>query len=133
MSEDLNDSAGSPLLSPSLSFSHDPEPSDHHPAEGRKRAAMDTGDEEPAKRQATSGADVSQDTVFRVLCPSSRVGGMIGKGGNVIERIRKESGAKIVVAESRGDPEHRVIIVSSPSAAGEEWSPAQDALLKIHR
>ena len=33
--------------------------------------------------------------VFRVLCPVSKSGSVIGKGGGIISRIREETGAKI--------------------------------------
>jgi predicted PilT family ATPase len=132
-SNDRDDSAGSPLLSPSLSSSHEVDAPREGPLSGLKRAAMATADEEPAKRQATSTADSGKEIVYRVLCPTNRVGSVIGKGGAVIEQLRKESGAKINVTESRGHVDFRVIIISSPASADEDWSPAQEALFRIHR
>ncbi|PIA55143.1 hypothetical protein AQUCO_00800104v1 [Aquilegia coerulea] len=53
-------------------------------------------------------------TVFRVLCPISKSGSVIGKGGTIITSIRQETGAKVRVEEPlSGDDERVIVIVGS--------------------
>ncbi|OMO80197.1 hypothetical protein CCACVL1_13131 [Corchorus capsularis] len=87
------------------------------------------------------------DTVYRVLCPSKKIGSVIGKGGSIIKTLREETQAKITVGDSvLGCDERVIIIFSSPrkvrihnSDEDEEevmaigpCCAAQDALLKVH-
>ncbi|KAE8022096.1 hypothetical protein FH972_007929 [Carpinus fangiana] len=102
-------------------------------------------------REQSSGDSQPVDTVYRILCPSRKIGGVIGKGGSIVKALREETQAKITVADSVPGSDERVIIIySSPSqisrkqnddedSAGEnEMEPmephcaAQDALLKVH-
>ncbi|XP_042508732.1 KH domain-containing protein HEN4-like [Macadamia integrifolia] len=53
-----------------------------------------------------------RSTVFRVLCPASKTGGVIGKGGNVISQIRQETGAKVRVEETVPGCDERVISIA---------------------
>ncbi|KAF5748022.1 hypothetical protein HS088_TW05G00754 [Tripterygium wilfordii] len=93
----------------------------------------------------------SADTVYRVLCPSRKIGGVIGKGGGIIRALREETRAKITVADSVAGSDERVIIIySSPENISrkqnsdedsaleneqlrmEPHCAAQDAILKVH-
>ncbi|XP_022759238.1 KH domain-containing protein At4g18375-like [Durio zibethinus] len=103
--------------------------------------------------EQSSGNSNPGDTVYRVLCPSRKIGGVIGKGGNIVKALREETQAKITVSDSvLGCDERVIIIFSSPmkvkkhnfdedsGAENEkevvlEMEPccaAQDALLKVH-
>lgn len=53
-------------------------------------------------------------TVLRVLCPSSKIGSVIGKGGSIISQIRQESGAKVRVEEPVPGCDERVIVIVGP-------------------
>ncbi|KAK8957127.1 KH domain-containing protein [Platanthera zijinensis] len=57
--------------------------------------------------------------VFRILCPSSKSGSVIGKGGGVIAKIRNETGAKIKLEESISGCEERVVVISGPAKDSE--------------
>ncbi|XP_052878096.1 KH domain-containing protein At4g18375-like isoform X2 [Gossypium arboreum] len=91
------------------------------------------------------------DTVYCILCPSRKIGGVIGKGGNIVKALRQETRAKITVGDSvLGCDERVVVIYSSPTKVKEHNSDedyggdnekevpmepccaAQDALLKVH-
>lgn len=50
--------------------------------------------------------------VFRVLCPSSKTGSVIGKGGTIISQIRQETGVKIRVEEIVSGCDERVILIT---------------------
>uniref|UniRef100_A0A803M9S3 K Homology domain-containing protein n=1 Tax=Chenopodium quinoa TaxID=63459 RepID=A0A803M9S3_CHEQI len=84
------------------------------------------------------------DTQFRILCPSAKVGGVIGKGGAVIRQLRDDTGARIRIVDdlppfSRCD--ERVIHIvadsknpnpnSNSGEEREEGSIAQAALVKV--
>ncbi|KAH9739370.1 KH domain containing protein expressed [Citrus sinensis] len=104
-----------------------------------------------SSREQSFGNSQPADTVYRILCPSRKIGGVIGKAGNIVKSLREETQAKITVADTIPGSEERVIIIySSPtkiaktqnkdddSAAEtkkESMEPhcaAQDALLKVH-
>lgn len=51
--------------------------------------------------------------VFRVLCPASKIGSVIGKAGSIISEIRQQTGAKVKVEEIVSGCEERVIVVTS--------------------
>ncbi|KAI3502917.1 hypothetical protein L1887_31315 [Cichorium endivia] len=82
----------------------------------------------------------SSDTVYRILCPSRKIGGVIGKGGGIIKALREETQAKITVDDFVPGSEERVVIIHSPSTKKpvvkqndmEVHCAAQDALLKVH-
>ncbi|KAM7280794.1 hypothetical protein ACFE04_007928 [Oxalis oulophora] len=92
--------------------------------------------------QSSGSSHSDETTVYRILCPSKKIGGVIGKGGNIVKALRDETRAKITVAESVPGSDERVIIIySSPSAipkkqdSDDQMTPqcaAQDALLKVH-
>ena len=57
---------------------------------------------------------VMEGKTIRLLCPNSRIGSIIGKGGSVIKKMREESGAKIKIGEQMPDNEECLIQISSP-------------------
>lgn len=61
----------------------------------------------------------SSSKVIRVLCPASRIGGIIGKGGSSIAQIRQETGAKVRVDETVPGCDERVIIIVGSDKAKE--------------
>lgn len=88
---------------------------------------------------------------FRLLCHSSRIGGVIGKSGTVIKQLQQATAAKIRVEDAPFDSPDRVIVViasdviktskltltASSEENGEvggeevEVSAAQEALLRV--
>ncbi|MED6106547.1 hypothetical protein PIB30_005535 [Stylosanthes scabra] len=78
---------------------------------------------------------------FRLLCHASRIGGVIGKSGNIIKALQQATGAKIRVEDAPPESPDRVIFVVAPvfSSGGdgdggdgsEEVSKAQEALVKV--
>lgn len=82
--------------------------------------------EPTAKRRnqptATSAATSSPPTVvaagaakpqvlFRILCPATKTGGVIGKGGAIIRQFREDTGAKIRIDDSVLGCDERVILI----------------------
>ncbi|KAK9700178.1 hypothetical protein RND81_08G221600 [Saponaria officinalis] len=86
------------------------------------------------------------DTVYRILCPSKKIGSVIGKGGGIIKVLREETSSKITVSDTIPGSDERVIMIYSPpekkledelDQGSEDVSmpphcPAQDALLRVH-
>ena len=117
----------------------------------KKKGGNKKGKWNNSSHEQSSGNSQSVDTVYRILCPSRKIGGVIGKGGSIVKALREETQAKITVADSVPGADERVIIIySSPNklsrnqnddedSAGEsELEPmephcaAQDALLKVN-
>ncbi|CAI9286210.1 unnamed protein product [Lactuca saligna] len=95
----------------------------------------------------------SGETLFRILCPAAKTGGVIGKGGAIIRQFREETGAKIRIDDYTHGTEERVIVIvaadsthknkdiannnnddSNSEESGNsncEESPAQKALIRI--
>ncbi|KAI5403121.1 KH domain-containing protein HEN4 [Lathyrus oleraceus] len=77
------------------------------------------------KRRKSSGGfsplDASSSSVvFRLLCPATRIGGVIGKGGSIISQIRQETGVKVKIEEPVLGCEERVITFLSSDKETEE-------------
>ncbi|RLN05580.1 KH domain-containing protein [Panicum miliaceum] len=80
--------------------------------------------------------------VYRILCPDSVIGSVIGKNGNVINAIRQQANAKVKVVDPYSGADKRVILVycyvkhrdldADEADDNEPVCPAQDALLRVH-
>ena len=67
---------------------------------------------------------------FRLLCPTARIGRVIGKEGKVIKATRAETGARVKVAAATRGVDERVILVASGdelAGGGEEEEAEGDA------
>ncbi|KAK9271562.1 hypothetical protein L1049_001923 [Liquidambar formosana] len=116
----------------------------------KKKGVNKKGKWQNSSREQSFGNSQANDTVYRILCPARKIGGVIGKGGGIVKALREETQAKITVADSVPGSDERVIIIySSPTnlrkqntnedsaseneqEAMEPHCPAQDALLKVH-
>lgn len=77
------------------------------------------------KRQKKSGSHPFKvspgSVVFRLLCPASKIGCVIGKGGCIISEIRQETGVKVKVEDTIPGCDERVItITGSDKETGED-------------
>jgi poly(rC)-binding protein 3/4 len=81
--------------------------------------------------------------LYRIICPGTVIGSVIGKNGNVINSIRKHTNARVQVVDPYPGSEKRVILVychvkhrDLNAAEGGDSEPvcaAQDALLRLHQ
>lgn len=118
-------------------------------SEKRFRSFRDDSDKRNQKRRRENDnvrGEKGNDelVVYRILCPDSVIGSVIGKNGNVINTIRQDSRAKVKVVDPFTSAKDRVIIVYCYIRDKEEIDvddefndvkplcPAQDALLKVH-
>ncbi|KAK3151751.1 hypothetical protein QOZ80_3AG0250040 [Eleusine coracana subsp. coracana] len=79
------------------------------------------------------------DTVYRYLCASRKIGSIIGRGGEIAKQLRADTQAKIRIGESVHGCDERVITIFSSSRetntiddAEDKVCPAQDALFRVH-
>lgn len=56
---------------------------------------------------------ISKEFSLRLLCHTENIGGVIGKGGVLINQIRRESGAAITVGNATAEAEDCVISISA--------------------
>lgn len=104
--------------------------SDYSENRGSKR--RNPGDE---REQEAPGRE---DTVYRYLCPLKKIGSIMGKGGEIVKKLRAETQAKISIGETVPGSEERVVTIISSSRetntyeeTGDPICPAQDALFRI--
>lgn len=111
-----------------------------------KRYRQRDGDSDGKNQRRKSGNRESlgdgELVLYRILCPDSVIGSVIGKGGKVINSIRQETHAKIKVVDPFLGAQKRVINVycfvkdkeqvDADDVITEPLCPAQDALLRVH-
>ena len=78
---------------------------------------------------------------FRLLCHASRIGGVIGKAGNIIKGLQQQTGAKVRIEDAPPDSPDRVItvigqitqsaVVFSGIESAVEVSKGQEALVRV--
>ncbi|EOA36066.1 hypothetical protein CARUB_v10008567mg [Capsella rubella] len=80
-----------------------------------------------SKRPATVPAAATESVQFRLLCPASRTGAIIGKGGSVIRHLQSVTGSKIRVIDDIPVPsEERVVLIIAPSVKKKDDSNVCD-------
>uniref|UniRef100_A0A3Q7GLY0 K Homology domain-containing protein n=1 Tax=Solanum lycopersicum TaxID=4081 RepID=A0A3Q7GLY0_SOLLC len=68
------------------------------------------------------------DNVFKLVVPIAKVGGIIGRRGEVVNRMCKETGASIRVLE--GPDADQIVLISGRENPNAEVSPAMDAAIR---
>lgn len=56
---------------------------------------------------------LQQEVVFKILCSNDKVGGVIGKGGNVVKALQNETGASIIIGATMAECDERLITVTA--------------------
>ncbi|KAI4339588.1 hypothetical protein MLD38_024512 [Melastoma candidum] len=110
-----------------------------------KRSYHPTDEERGGNKRRSTGEDrdpfviSSDETVYRYLCPSKKIGSVIGRGGEIVKQLRLDTKAKIRIEDVVPGAEERVITIYSFSEESNAFDgsddlvcPAQDALFKIH-
>ncbi|KAG0492473.1 hypothetical protein HPP92_005871 [Vanilla planifolia] len=73
----------------------------------------------------------SEELVVRVLCPSDKIGRVIGKGGITIKSLRQSSGARIEVDDTKKKSDDCIITVSATESSDDVKSAAVEAILLL--
>ncbi|XP_050226499.1 RNA-binding KH domain-containing protein RCF3 [Mercurialis annua] len=90
----------------------------------------DTGDWSRSLYSAPRDELSSKDFSLRMVCPTANIGGVIGKGGTIINQIRQESGAGIKVDSSTAGDDC-LITVSAKEFFDDQFSPTIEAALRL--
>ncbi|KAL2505020.1 RNA-binding KH domain-containing protein [Abeliophyllum distichum] len=73
----------------------------------------------------------SKEFSLRLVCPTANIGGVIGKGGVIINQIRQESRAAIKVDSSAAEGDDCVISISAKEFFEDTFSPTIEAALRL--
>ncbi|XP_021314432.1 RNA-binding KH domain-containing protein PEPPER isoform X1 [Sorghum bicolor] len=71
--------------------------------------------------------------VFRLVVPTDKVGGVIGRRGETIKRLCDETRARIRVLDAPLGAACRIVLVSAKEEVEAEMSPAMNAAIKIFK
>ncbi|WOK97126.1 hypothetical protein Cni_G05834 [Canna indica] len=104
--------------------------------------ASDNSTEDVKEEQQTDlGTEVGEkkwpgwpgENVFRILVPSQKVGGLIGRKGECIKRLCEESRARIKILDGPPGVNERAVMISAKEEPDASISPAMDGLLRVHK
>ncbi|KAL2494464.1 RNA-binding KH domain-containing protein [Forsythia ovata] len=79
----------------------------------------------------SGGVSRSEELSIKVLCPSTKIGRVIGKGGSSIKSIRQDSGARVEVEDPKANYNDCVITVISTESLDDMKSMAVEAVLLL--
>ncbi|XP_011043042.1 PREDICTED: KH domain-containing protein At4g18375 isoform X4 [Populus euphratica] len=83
-------------------------------------------------RVATPDTNIpQQQVVFRILCTTDRIGGVIGKGGNIVRALQNETGAAISVGPTVSECDERLITVTASENPESRYSAAQKTTVLV--
>lgn len=131
---------------PSSSSPFSPTASSSSSSSSFKRRHYSSSGGSSFKHQQTQMKFSGNETVFRILCPAEKTGGVIGKGGSIVRQFREETGARIRIEDAVPRSDDRVILIvaeghvkkrreASGGGGGdgdeEDASPAQRALIRV--
>lgn len=112
---------------------------------GKRSHSQSEYSDNGGNKRRNSGGDRDQfsigaeDTVYRYLCPGTKIGSIIGRGGDIVKQLRVDTKSKIRICETVPGCEERVVTIYSSSEETNEFEemetrvcPAQDALFRVH-
>ncbi|KAF1895025.1 hypothetical protein Lal_00022521 [Lupinus albus] len=76
-------------------------------------------------------APQSEELIVRMLCPSDKIGRVIGKGGSTIRSMREASGARIEVDDSKARHDECLISITATESSSDLKSMAVEAVLLL--
>ncbi|XP_057471557.1 KH domain-containing protein At4g18375-like [Actinidia eriantha] len=77
------------------------------------------------------GTSRSEELIVRVLCPSDKIGRVIGKGGGSIKSVRQASGARVEVDDATADRDECIVTITSTESPDDLKSMAVEAVLLL--
>ncbi|XP_047316048.1 flowering locus K homology domain-like [Impatiens glandulifera] len=72
------------------------------------------------------------ENVFRLLIPANKVGGIIGRKGDIIKKICEETKARIKILDCPSGTMERAVLISAKEEPNLPLSPAMEGLLAVH-
>ncbi|XVE68169.1 hypothetical protein DITRI_Ditri09bG0047300 [Diplodiscus trichospermus] len=91
----------------------------------------DTGEWPRSLYSAPRDEMSSKEFSLRLVCPTANIGGVIGKGGAIINQIRQESGAVIKVDSSTTEGDDCLITISAKEFFEDTYSPTIEAAARL--
>ncbi|KAJ9683716.1 hypothetical protein PVL29_019333 [Vitis rotundifolia] len=92
----------------------------------------DSGDWSRSLYSAPRDEASSKEFSLRLVCPIGNIGGVIGKGGVIINQIRQESGAAIKVdSTSAAEADDCLITISAKEFFEDTFSPTVEAAVRL--
>ncbi|KAL6514894.1 hypothetical protein OROGR_020473 [Orobanche gracilis] len=73
------------------------------------------------------------ESVFRMLVPAQKVGGIIGRKGEYIKKTCEETKARIKILDGPPGTRERAVMVSAKEDPSAPLPPAVDGLLRVHK
>ncbi|KAH7661301.1 poly(rC)-binding protein 2/3/4 [Dioscorea alata] len=73
------------------------------------------------------------ESVFRILIPAQKVGGIIGRKGEYIKKMCEESRARIKILDGPPGAPERAVMISAKEELEASISPSMDGLLRVHK
>ncbi|XP_057439521.1 flowering locus K homology domain isoform X1 [Lotus japonicus] len=73
------------------------------------------------------------ESVFRMLVPAHKVGGIIGRKGEFIKKIVEETRARVKILDGPPGTPERAVMVSAKEEPDSSLPPAIDGLLRVHK
>ncbi|KAJ6917301.1 hypothetical protein NC652_019614 [Populus alba x Populus x berolinensis] len=86
---------------------------------------------EPERVSTLDTSTPQQQVVFRILCNNDRVGGVIGKGGNIVTALQNETGATISIGPKVAGCDERLITVTASENPESRYSAAQKTVVLV--
>lgn len=75
--------------------------------------------------------ETPEEFSMRVLCPTEKIGGVIGKAGANVRQLEHDTQARIQVEDTPPEAEERIINVSSREGPWDRISPTIEAVLQL--
>ncbi|XP_021812470.1 KH domain-containing protein HEN4 isoform X3 [Prunus avium] len=91
----------------------------------------DVGDWSRSLYSAPRDDASSKEFSIRLVCPTANIGGVIGKGGVIINQIRQDSGAVIKVDSSTSEGDDCLITVSAKEFFEDPYSATVEAAVRL--
>ncbi|XP_044407646.1 RNA-binding KH domain-containing protein PEPPER isoform X1 [Triticum aestivum] len=129
--------------------SSDSEP-DEHPAPKPRSPSPDTQPEQPPPppppAPTNSASEVAEEgkkaapwpgfpgaSVFRLVVAGDKVGGLIGRRGEIVKRLCDETRARVRVLDATDGVSSRIVLISATEETQAELAPAMDAAVRIFK
>lgn len=110
---------GSTLKRSFSDWNYDVEPVDSNGRHKRYQSSI-------SRKPASAKLD---ETVLRILCPVTKTGGIIGKGGSIIKSIREDTGAMIRIEDAMPGADVRVVTITARAVLAVQ--KAEDGISKV--
>ncbi|BAT87952.1 flowering locus K homology domain isoform X2 [Vigna umbellata] len=102
-----------------------------HEAEETVEAELQGGEEPVVAEKKWPGWP--GESVFRMLVPAQKVGGIIGRKGEFIKKIVEETRARVKILDGPPGTAQRAVMISGKDDPDSSLPPAVDGLLRVHK